>query len=341
MFAMLWIVVTYTFSFCQPRHEHALEVLALRHQLMVLKRQTRRPKLRSSDRFLWMLLMKVWPGWKTCLMIFQPDTLVGWKRAGLRMFRRWKSRHRRGRPGKDAELIGLIRRMWTANPTWGSPRIRDELAKLGLIASTATIRKYRPKFRGKPSQSWRTFLQNHASAIAAMDFLVVPTATFGLLYVLVVMNHARRKVVHFNITDSPTAAWTAQQVVNAFPYESAPEYLLRDRDSIYGSVFVQRVKGMGIKQKLISPRSPWQSPYVERLIGSLRRECLDRVIVLTERHLRRILEGYFAYYHEIRPHRSLDHDSPVPRPVQLPDCGKVVERPLLGGLHHHYLRQAA
>lgn len=341
MFAMLWIVVTYTFSFCQPRHEHALEVLALRHQLMVLKRQTRRPKLRPSDRLLWMLLMKVWSGWKTSLMIFQPDTLVGWQRAGLRMFWRWKSRHRRGRPGKDAELIGLIRRMWTANPTWGSPRIRDELAKLGLAASTATIRKYRPKSRGKPSQRWRTFLLNHASAVAAMDFFVVPTATFGLLYVLIVINHARRKVVHFNITDAPTAAWTAQQIVNAFPYETAPKYLLRDRDSIYGSVFVQRVEGMGIKQKLISPRSPWQNPYVERLVGSVRRECLDRVIVFHEQQLRGILESYFEYYHEVRPHRSLSHDSPIPRPVESPDRGKVIERPRVGGLHHQYLRQAA
>ena len=341
MFAMLWIVVTYTFSFCQPRHEHALEVLALRHQLMVLKGQTRRPKLRPSDRLLWMLLMKVWSGWKTSLMIFQPDPLVGWQRAGLRMFWRWKSRHRRGRPGKDAELIGLIRRMWRANPTWGSPRIRDELAKLGLAASTATIRKYRPKSRGKPSQSWRTFLQNHASAVAAMDFFVVPTATFGLLYVLIVINHARRKVVHFNITDAPTAAWTAQQIVNAFPYETAPKYLLRDRDSIYGSVFVQRVEAMGIKQKLISPRSPWQNPYVERLVGSVRRECLDRVIVFHEQQLRRILESYFEYYHEVRPHRSLSHDSPIPRPVESPDRGKVIEMPRVGGLHHQYLRQAA
>jgi len=174
-----------------------------------------------------------------------------------------------------------------------------------------------------------------------MDFFVVPTATFRLLYVLVVMNHERRKVVHFNITETPTAAWTAQQVINAFPYETAPKYLLRDRDSIYGSVFVQRVEGMGIKQKLISPRSPRQNPYVERLIGSIRRECLDRLIVLNERQLRQILEQFFAYYHEVRPHRSLAHDSPIPRPVQLPDRGKVIEIPLVGGLHHQYLRQAA
>jgi putative transposase len=190
-------------------------------------------------------------------------------------------------------LIQLIRRMWSVNPTWGSPRIRDELAKLGLQASTATIRKYRPKSRCPPSQSWRTFLQNHTGGIAAMDFFVVPTVTARLLYVLVVLNHERRKIVHFNITDAPAAAWTAQQIINAFPYDTAPEYLLRDRDSIYGSIFVQRVAGMGIKQKLISPRSPWQSTYVERLVGSIRRECLDRVIVFNERQLRQILESYF------------------------------------------------
>src|SRR6266581_2718828 len=268
MLAFLWIALPYPFSFFRPRQDLALEVLALRHQLMVLKRQTGRPKLGRSDRYLWMLLMRVWPNWRTALLIVRPETLIGWQRAGFRMFWRWKSRRRLGRPGKDAELIRLIRRMWALNPTWGSPRIRDELAKLGLKVSTATIRKYRPKSRGKPSQSWWTFLQNHASGMAAMDFFVVPSATFRLLYVLVVMNHERRKIVHFNITDSPTASWTAQQIVNAFPYDTTPEYLLRDRDSIYGSIFVQRVVGMGSQQTLISPKSPWQNPFVERLVGS-------------------------------------------------------------------------
>jgi transposase InsO family protein len=274
-------------------------------------------------------------------MSFRPETVIGWQRAGFRMFWRWKSRRRLGRPGKDPELKQLIGRMWAVNPNWGSPRIRDELAKLGLQASTAAIRKYRPRGRRQPSQSWWTFLQNHAAGIAAMDFYVVPTATARLFYVLVVMNHERRKIVHFNITDAPTAAWTAQQIINAFPYDTAPEYLLRDRDSIYGALFVQRVEGMGIKQKLISPRSPWQSPYVERLVGSIRRECLDRVIVFNERQLRQILDSYFEYYHKVRPHRSLSHDSPFPRPVEAPECGKVIEMPLVGGLHHHYLRRAA
>ena len=194
-------------------------------------------------------------------MVFQPETVIAWQRAGLRLYWRWKSGHRRGRPRKDAELVALIRRMWAANPTWGSPRIRDELAKLGLQASTATIRKYRPKSRRRASQGWRTFLRNHAGAIAAMDFLVVSTVTCRLLYVLIVVTHERRKVVHFNITEAPSAQWTAQQVINAFPYDTAPKYLLRDRDSIYGSVFIQRVKGMGIKQKLIAPRSPWQNSH--------------------------------------------------------------------------------
>jgi transposase InsO family protein len=341
MFEMLRLVLIYSFSVIRSQHELAMEVLALRHQITVLKRQKSRPKLRPWDRCLWITLVRVWANWKSSLIIFQPETIIGWQRAGFRMFWRWKSRRRRGRPGKDPELIQLIRRMWALNPIWGSPRIRDELAKLGLEASTATIRKYRPKSRRQLSQSWKTFLQNHASAIAAMDFFVVPTATFRLLYVLVVMNHARRKVVHFNVTDSPTAAWTAQQIVNAFPYETAPKYLLRDRDSIYGSVFVRRVEGMGIEQKRIAPRSPWQSPYVERLVGSIRRECLDRVIVFHERQLKRILESYFEYYHRVRPHRSLSHDSPIPRAVELPVRGKVIAMPQVGGLHHHYLREAA
>jgi transposase InsO family protein len=341
MFEILWTVLIYPRSLFRSQHELAMEVLALRHQIMVLKRRAHRPKLRRWDRWLWIILQRGWPNWKTPLMVFRPETIIGWQRAGLRMFWRWKSRRRLGRPGKDPELVQLIRRMWAVNPTWGSPRIRDELAKLGLQASTATIRKYRPKTRRQPSQSWRTFLQNHAAGIAAVDFFVVPTVTFRLLYVLVVMNHERRKIVHFNITDAPTAAWTAQQVINAFPYDTAPEYLLRDRDSIYGSLFVQRVEGMGVKQKLISPRCPWQNPYVERLVGSIRRECLDRLIVFNERHLRQILESYFEYYHKVRPHRALLHDSPIPRPVESPECGKVIEMPLVGGLHHHYLRQAA
>ena len=341
MFEFLRIVLIYPWSLLRRRHELAMEALALRHQIMVLKRQTPRPRLHGWDRCFWVMFKRRWSGWQTPLIIFRPETVVGWQRAGFRLLWRWKSRRRRGRPAKDRELIQLIGRMWAANPTWGSPRIRDELAKLGLQASTATIRKYRPKSRRSPSQDWWTFLRNHASGIAAMDFLVVPTVTGRLLYVLILMRHERRKVMHFNITETPTAEWSAQQVINAFPYDTAPTYLLRDRDSIYGSAFTRRVEGMGIKQKLISPRSPWQTPYVERLIGSIRRECLDRIIIFNERQLRRTLESYLEYYHKIRPHRSLTHDSPIPRPVEAPEIGKVIELPVVGGLHHHYRRQAA
>ncbi|MGO8930330.1 MAG: integrase core domain-containing protein [Limisphaerales bacterium] len=295
MFAIAAALLRYLLFWLCPKHELALENLALRQQIAVLNRPAHKPRLLGQDRLFWVVLKAWWPNWRAALILFQPETVLGWQRAGFKMFWRWKSRPRGGRPRKDDALIQLIRRMSSVNPTWGSPRIRDELAKLGLEVSTATIRKYRPRSRRPPSQSWRTFLQNHAGAIAAMDFFVVPTATFRLLYVLVVMSHERRKVLHFNITEAPTAAWTAQQIINAFPYDTAPRYLLRDRDSIYGSVFVQRVAGMGIQQKLISPRSPWQNPYVERLVGSIRRECLDRVIVFNQQQLRQILESYFEY----------------------------------------------
>jgi len=218
----------------RPKHELALENLALRHQLAVLHRQVHKPRLQGKDRLFWVVLKRGWPNWRAALIIFQPETVIGWQRTGFNMFWRWKSRPRGGHPRKDAALIELIRRMWAVNPTWGSPRIRDELAKLGLEVSTATIRKYRPKFRSRPSQGWRTFLQNYAGAIAALDFFVVPTVTFRLLYVLVVITHQRRKVIHFNITEAPTAEWTAQQIVNAFPYDTAPKYLLRDPTSLRG-----------------------------------------------------------------------------------------------------------
>jgi len=341
MFAVLLTLVRCLLPRPGTSRQLVLENLALRHQILVLQRQRRRPKLRPVDRWLWVMLQSCWPDWKAAVLIFRPETVIGWQRAGFRAFWRWKSRRRGGRPSVDRALIQLIRRMWEANPTWGSPRIRDELAKLGISASTSTIRKNRPQSRRRPSQSWRTFLQNHAGAIAAIDFFVVPTATLRLFYVFLVFSHARRKVIHWNLTEAPTAAWTAQQIVNAFPDDTAPEYLLRDRDSVYVSVFVHRVEGLGIKQKVTAPRSPWQSPYVERLIGSIRRECLDRMIVFGPTQLRRTLQSYFTYYHEHRPHRSLEHDSPVPRAVEPPDQGQIIELPWVGGLHHRYGRRAA
>jgi len=341
MIAVLSALFGYLLAWFRSKHQLALEVLALRHQIGVLKRQARKPILRAWDRCFWATLRRTWDGWRAVLILWAPETVIGWHRAGFRLFWRWRSGGRVGRPAVDRDVIQLIRRMWAANPTWGSPRIRDELAKLGVHVSTATIRKYRPSSGGRRSQSWRTFLGNHGAAIAAMDFFVVPTATFRLLYVLIVVTHHRRRIVHFSTTESPTAEWTAQQVVNAFPYDRAPKYLLRDRDSIYGDVFVRRVERMGIKQKLIAPRCPWQNPYAERLIGSIRRKCLDRVVVFSEQHLREVLQAYVEYYENVRPHRSLEHDSPIPRAVEPPEQGKVVELPLVGGLHHRYARRAA
>jgi putative transposase len=231
--------------------------------------------------------------------------------------------------------------MWQANPTWGSPRIVGELRKRGVAVAKSTVEKYRVRPPKPPSPTWKTFLTHHVHDLVSLDFFVVPTITHRVLFVLLILAHERRCVVHFNITEHPTAQWTTQQVVDAFGWDEAPHYLLRDRDRIYGTSCRQRVQHMGIVEVVIAPRSPWQNPYVERLIGSIHRECPDHVIVLHERHLRRLLISYFSYYHAWRTHRALDMDCPVPRPVQRPDVGSIREVPEVGGLHHHYERRAA
>ncbi len=226
------------------------------------------------------------------------------------------------------------------NPLWGTPRIQSELALVGYVVAASTIDKYRTRPRKPPSQTWRIFLDNHAKDIVAVDFFTVPTATFRILFCFIVLRHDRRMVVHFNVTAHPTARWTAQQIVEAFPYDAAPRFLLRDRDSIYGANFRRCVKSMGIEEVVTAPRSPWQNPYAERLIGSIRRECLDHVIVLNEAHMRRILASYFAHYHESRAHLSLERNAPVLRRVEHPSEGKVIAVPQVGGLHHRYCRAA-
>jgi transposase InsO family protein len=239
------------------------------------------------------------------------------------------------------EVRKLIQHMWWANPTWGSPRIVGELRKVGIEVTKSTVEKYRIRPPKPPSPTWKTFLNNHMQDLVSLDFFIVPTVTYKVLFVLLILTHQRRRVVHFNVTEHPTAAWTAQQVVDAFPWDEAPRYLLRDRDHIYGASFRQRVGHMGIEEVLTAPRSPWQNPYVERLIGSIRRECLDHVIVLHERHLQRVLARYLAYYHRWRTHLSLAMDCPEPRPVSLPARGRVMAVPEVGGLHHHYEWQQA
>jgi transposase InsO family protein len=316
------------------------ENLALRHQLGVVQRSVRRPRLRRRDRILWVLLSRLWPDWRDSLAIVKPATVIRWHRDGFKPYRRWKSRGKPGRPKIDAEIRSLIRRICRDNATWGAPRIHSELKWLGYEVDESTVAKYMIRQRKPPSQNWRTFLENQVRDIVAIDFFVVPTVRFQLLYCLVVLRHERRRVVHFNVTAHPTARWTAQQIVAAFPFDEAPRFVIRDRDGLYGHDFCERVRHMGIEEVITAPRSPWQNPFAERVIGSIRRECLDHVVVFSEAHLRRILTSYFAYYHKSRTHLSLGRNAPVPRDMEPPGRGKVIAIPQVGGLHHRYTRAA-
>ena len=319
-----------------------LENLALRQQVAILKRERRRPWLQTLDRLFWVILSRLWPRWREALVIVRPETVIGWHRKGFRAFWTWKSR--RGKPGRPPvpkDVRELIRRMCRENPLWGAPRIHGELMKLGIEASEATVSRYMVRHRKPPSQTWRTFLDNHVGCLVSTDFFVVPTATFAVLFVFIVLRHERRRIEHFGVTALPTTAWVAQQIREVFPWDTAPRYIIRDRDGAYGREFRARLKAMGIEEIVTAPRSPWQNPFVERVIGSIRRDCLDHVIVLNERHLRQILCSYLAYYHGSRTHLALGKDTPDGRPVQSADGGKVVAFPQVGGLHHRYERLAA
>jgi putative transposase len=320
-----------------------LENLALRQQLAVLRRSApKRLKLIPADRLFWVWLRCVWTDWKSALIIVKAETVVAWHRQGFRLF--WTWRIRRGQPGRPRvpqEVRDLIRMMSRNNLRWGAPRIHGELLKLGIEITEPTVAQYMVRHRKPPSQTWRTFLQSHVHSLVSIDFFTVPTIRFQILYVFLVLAHDRRRMVHFGVTAHPTAEWTAHQLREAFPWDSAPRYLLRDRDRIFGQEFVEQVKSMGIKQVLSAPRSPWQRAYVERVIGSIRRECLDHVLVFSEGSLRRTLTAYFTYYHHWRTHLSLGKDAPEPRRTQLPREGPVREVREVGGLHHHYERRAA
>ena len=319
------------------------EVLALRHQLLVLQRVSRDRKLRLSlvDRLFWVWLSRLWSGWRSALVIVKPETVLAWHRRGFRLYWSWKSRHPKGRPSVSREVIDLIRRMSVANPRWGAPRIHGELLKLGFELAESTVARYMVRPRRPPSQTWRTFLANHAKTLVSCDFLVVPTVFFRVLFVFVILSHDRRRPVHVAVTEYPTSEWVAHQLLEAFPWDTAPRYLLRDRDGSYGEKFSEAVEWLGIQEVLTAPQSPWQNAYVERLIGSIRRECLDHVIVLNESGLRRILRSYFDYYEHSRTHLSLEKDAPVARPIQPIETGPVVAIAQVGGLHHRYERIAA
>jgi transposase InsO family protein len=279
-----------------------LEILALRHQLQVLeRRRRRRVRLSGADRLLWAWFSWTWSGWRASVIIVKPETVLAWHRRGFRLFWRWKSRRRTGRPATSSDVRRLIRTMSDANPLWGAPRIHGELQKLGIAVSQSTVAKYMRRGERPPSQTWRTFLANHLTQVMAADFFVVPTATYRLLFVLIILAHERRRVVHVAVTEHPTAAWTAQQLRNAFPGGTAPAYLLHDRDVAFSDV-AGTIAAMEIQDVVTAPRSPWQNAYVERFIGSLRRECLDHVIILSAGRLERVLTDYIAYYMRARTH---------------------------------------
>jgi len=302
-----------------------LEIVALRHQLAVYQRTAKRPQIGSGDRILWSWLSRRWSGWREALVFVQTGTVIAWQRKRFRDH--WAKLSQQGRPGRPQvaeEIRALIRKMSKANISWGLPRIVGELRKLGIDIAKSTVEKCRVRSRKPPSPTWKAFLNNHVRDLVSIGFFVVPTVRNKVLFVLVVLAHHRRRVVHVNVTEHPTAQWTGRQIIEAFPWDMAPKYLLRDRDAIYGSQFQKRVQSMGIEEVFSAPRSPWQNAFVERVIGSTRRDCLDHVVVLNERHLKRILTSYFDYYHHWRTHVSLGMDSPESLSMQPPALGKVV-----------------
>jgi transposase InsO family protein len=337
MFALLCLFLAIiALPFKSTRRLEA-ENAVLRHQLIILRRRMPGRALRTNgDRWFLVQLYRLFPSILRVLTIIRPETLVRWHRAGFRSYWRWKSGARGGRPQIDPDLRALIKKMSMDNPLWGAPRIHGELLKLGFEVAQSSVAKYMVKRRGPPSQGWKTFLRNHAPDLAAMDLFVVPTISFDLLYALVIVRLDRRELVWVNVTAKPTAEWIARQITEAFPWDDAPEYLIRDRDRIYGTITKRRLGAMGIRDKPTAPASPWQNGFAERLIGSIRRECVDHFVVLGEAHLRGVLQTYARYYNDIRTHRSLDKDAPVSRPVQR--TGTVTSHAILGGLHHHYVR---
>jgi hypothetical protein len=306
MIALIWFVLAVLASPFESKSRLEAENAVLRHQLIVLRRKVRgRAQLTNNDRWFLVQMYRWFPSILTVVTIVQPETLVRWHRAGFRRYWRWKSNPRGGRPRIEMELRALIRQMSTENQLWGAPRIHGELLKLGLSVAQSTVAKYMAKRRGPPSQGWKTFLRNHAPDIAAMDLFVVPTIGFKLLYGFVIVRIDRRDLVWINVTTNPTAEWFARQLTEAFPWDGAPGYMIRDRDRIYGTVVTRRLRAMGIRDKPIAAASPWQSGFAERLIGSIRRECLDHIIVSGEAHLRRILISYAAYYNHASEHPSV------------------------------------
>lgn len=326
----------------KSRAELRAENLMLRHQVdMLLRSSPKRVRTTSADRLRFVWLYRLWPMSIQAVMIVQPKTLLRWHRTGFRWYWRWKSRPRGGRPKVSAEIRQLVRRMSWENPLWGAPRVHGELLKLGFDVSQSTVSRYMPRRPRDAGQRWKTFLANHRDCIASIDFLTVQTILFKQLYVLVVLSHQRRRLVHLAVTANPTASWTVQQMREAFPWGGTPRYVIHDRHGTFGEAFRRRLQLLGMKPVPTAPRSPRQNGQVERVIGSIRRECLDHIIVFNAQHLRRVLNAYLVYYNETRTHLALSKDAPVPRATSPPDEGDIIAFPRLGGLHHRYERRAA
>jgi len=331
MFDLCKLIVGTVIDLLRSRATLEAEILMLRQQINVLRRGNF-----DLRRLILGGICRLFPKMYDTLAIVRPDTVIRWHRAGFRLYLRWRSRRRCGRPTVSLEIRRLIREMSIVNPLWGAPRIHGELLKLGIDVGQTSVAKYMARRRGPPSQGWNTFLRNHADGIAAMDLFVVPTISFRLLYALLIMGHDRRQILWFGVTAHPTAEWIANQLTEACGWEQIPRYLIRDRDCAYGESFLRRVRSIGIRDRPTSPRSPWQNAYAERLIGSIRRECIDHVVVFGERHLRHLLLSYMNYYNGTRTHLSLHKDAPISRAAET--VGRILCRPILGGLHHQYAR---
>jgi len=342
MLRLLRHLLGWLLGFFCSRQDLILENLALREQLLALKAKRPRRQLSTMHKFFWIALFRLWSKWKQSLVVVTPRTVVAWHRAGFRLYWRWLSRSRRvgGRPGVSQEIRTLISRMAAENPTWGAPRIHGELLKLGFRISETTVSRWLRRVRGTtdPRQRWLTFLRNHRDAIAAMDFFTVPTLTFGVLYCFFVIGHDRRKILRFNVTQNPNALWIVQQMREAWPYTAAHRFLLFDRDSKFGNDVVSSAREMGSRPVRTAFRSPWQNGVAERWVGSCRRDLLDHVIVLNERHLKGLMAEYVRYYHQDRTHLALAKDTPSSRSIaaRFPSGRNIRSFPRLGGLHHRY-----
>ena len=342
MLRPLRLLVVLSSRSLRSRRDLPLENLALRQQLGVLKRRRPQPRFAHSDKFFWVILRRLWPGWKQALVLVQPETVIRWHRAGFRLYWTWLSQHRSraGRKCVSGELREIIFRMVAENKTWGAPRIHGELKMLGFDISERTVLRWMRKAprNPEPAKRWTAFLSNHREAIAAMDFFTVPTLTFGVLYCFFVIAHDRRRILHFNSTGHPTSAWVVQQLREAFPYDSAPGYLIFDRATCFSEEVVATIKAFGIQPKRTGFQSPWQNGVAERFVGNCRRDLLDHVIVLNERHLKRLMNEDVRYYHDDRTHLALAKGTPVGREAASKSGtgGRVIAMPRLGGLHHRY-----